>query len=292
MALIIDGKAIAAQVRSEIEKEIKALHDRSVTPGLGVILVGENPASMTYVKMKQKMCEELGIITKEFRPDAGITQEELMSLTNEFNSDPEIHGILIQLPLPDHIDQESALSNLSPEKDVDGFHPVNVGKMTLGEGGFIPATPAGIIELLMKSGKDPEGKHVVIIGRSRLVGRPLLNLLTQKRKGGNATVTLCHTRTKELSSHTNRADILIAAAGMPEFIDGSMVKKGVVVIDVGTNRVEDSTKKSGYKLVGDVHFDSVSEKAAAITPVPGGVGPMTIMMLMKNCVKAAGGWSS
>ena len=292
MALIIDGKAIAAQVRSEIEKEIKALQGRSVTPGLGVILVGENPASMTYVKMKQKMCEELGIITKEFLPDAGITQEELMSLTNEFNSDPEIHGILIQLPLPDHIDEESALSNLSPEKDVDGFHPVNVGKMTLGEGGFTPATPAGIIELLMKSGNDPEGKHVVIIGRSRLVGRPLLNLLTQKRKGGNATVTLCHTRTKDLSSHTNRADILIAAAGMPEFIDGSMVKKGVVVIDVGTNRVKDSSKKSGYKLVGDVHFDSVSEKAAAITPVPGGVGPMTIMMLMKNTVKAAGGWSS
>ena len=292
MALIIDGKAIAAQVRSEIEKEIKALQGRSVTPGLGVILVGENPASMTYVKMKQKMCEELGIITKEFLPDAGITQEELMSLTNEFNSDPEIHGILIQLPLPDHIDEESALSNVSPEKDVDGFHPVNVGKMTLGEGGFTPATPAGIIELLMKTGNDPEGKHVVIVGRSRLVGRPLLNLLTQKRKGGNATVTLCHTRTKELSSHTNRADILIAAAGMPEFIDGSMVKKGVVVIDVGTNSVKDSKKKSGYKLVGDVHFDSVSEKAAAITPVPGGVGPMTIMMLMKNSVKAAGGWSS
>ena len=292
MALIIDGKAIAVQVRSEIEKEIKALQGRSITPGLGVILVGENPASMTYVKMKQKMCEELGIITKEFRPNTGITQEELISLTNEFNSDPEIHGILIQLPLPDHIDEESALSNLSPEKDVDGFHPVNVGKMTLGEGGFTPATPAGIIELLMKSGNDPEGKHVVIVGRSRLVGRPLLNLLTQKRKGGNATVTLCHTRTKDLSSHTNRADILIAAAGMPEFIDGSMVKKGVVVIDVGTNRVKDSTKKSGYKLVGDVHFDSVSEKAAAITPVPGGVGPMTIMMLMKNCVKAAGGWSS
>ncbi len=292
MALIIDGKAIAAQVRSEIEEEIKVLRGRSVTPGLGVILVGENPASMTYVKMKQKMCEELGIITKEFRPDAGITQEELMSLTNKFNSDPEIHGILIQLPLPDHIDEESALSNVSPEKDVDGFHPVNVGKMTLGEGGFIPATPAGIIELLMRSGNDPEGKHVVIVGRSRLVGRPLLNLLTQKKQGGNATVTLCHTRTKELSSHTNRADILVAAAGMPEFIAGSMVKKGVVVIDVGTNRVKDSTKKSGYKLVGDVHFDSVSEKAAAITPVPGGVGPMTIMMLMKNSVKAAGGWSS
>ena len=290
MALIIDGKAIAAQLRSEIEEEINTLQNRSITPGLGVILVGENPASMSYVKMKQKMCKTLGITTKEFRPDAGITQEELMSLTNEFNSDPEIHGILIQLPLPDHIDEETALSNVTPEKDVDGFHPFNVGKMTLGEGGFIPATPAGIIELLMRSGNNPEGKHVVIIGRSRLVGRPLLNLLTQKREGGNATVTLCHTRTKELSTHTKQADILIAAAGMPEFIDGSMIKKGAVVIDVGTNRVKDGTKKSGYKLVGDVHFDSVSEKAAAITPVPGGVGPMTIMMLMKNTVKAAGGW--
>ncbi len=291
MALIIDGKDIATQVRSEIEGEINSLQNRSITPGLGVILVGENPASMTYVKMKQKMCKTLGIMSKEFRPDEGITQEELMSLTNEFNSDPEIHGILIQLPLPDHINEKTALSNVSPEKDVDGFHPVNVGKVTLGEGGFIPATPAGIIEELMRSGNNPEGKHVVIVGRSRLVGRPLLNLLTQKREGGNATVTLCHTRTKELSDHTKQADILIAAAGMPEFINGSMIKKGAVIIDVGTNRVKDATKKSGYKLVGDVHFDSVSEKAAAITPVPGGVGPMTIMMLMKNTVKAAGGWS-
>ena len=292
MALIIDGKAIAAQLRIEIEEEIKALQSRSITPGLGVILVGENPASMTYVKMKQKMCKALGITTKEFRPSETVTQEELISLTNEFNSDTEIHGILIQLPLPDHIDERTVLSNVSPEKDVDGFHPVNVGKVTLGEGGFIPATPAGIIELLMRSGNNPEGKHVVIVGRSRLVGRPLLNLLTQKREGGNATVTLCHTRTKALSSHTKQADILIAAAGMPEFIDGSMIKEGAVIIDVGTNRVEDATKKSGYKLVGDVHFESVSGKAAAITPVPGGVGPMTIMMLMKNNVKAAGGWSS
>ena len=290
MALLIDGNAIAAQLRSEIEGEIKTLQSRSITPGLGVILVGENPASMTYVRMKQKMCKTLGIKTKEFRPDEGITQEELMSLTNEFNSDPEIHGILIQLPLPDHIDEKTALSNVTPEKDVDGFHPVNVGKMTLGKGGFIPATPAGIIELLMRSGNNPEGKHVVIVGRSRLVGRPLLNLLTQKREGGNATVTLCHTKTKKLSAHTKQADILIAAAGMPEFINGSMIKEGAVVIDVGTNRVKDAAKKSGYKLVGDVHFDSVSEKAAAITPVPGGVGPMTIMMLMKNTVKAAGGW--
>ena len=290
MALLIDGNAIAAQLRSEIEGEIKTLQSRSITPGLGVILVGENPASMTYVRMKQKMCKTLGIKTKEFRPDEGITQEELMSLTNEFNSDPEIHGILIQLPLPDHIDEKTALSNVTPEKDVDGFHPVNVGKVTLGEGGFIPATPAGIIELLMRSGNNPEGKHVVIVGRSRLVGRPLLNLLTQKREGGNATVTLCHTKTKKLSAHTKQADILIAAAGMPEFINGSMIKEGAVVIDVGTNRVKDAAKKSGYKLVGDVHFDSVSEKAAAITPVPGGVGPMTIMMLMKNTVKAAGGW--
>jgi len=200
----------------------------------------------------------------------------------------DIHGILVQLPLPKHIDEKEALSTVAYEKDVDGFHPMNVGKMTLGQGGFVPATPAGIIELLMRSGNNPEGKHVVIVGRSRIVGRPLLNLLTQKREGGNATVTLCHTRTHDLSDHTKQADILIAAAGMPGMINGSMIKEGVVVIDVGTNRVEDPSKKSGYRLVGDVDFDSVAEKAKAITPVPGGVGPMTIMMLMKNTVAAAG----
>ena len=291
MADIINGNEIADQIRSEIVNEIARLKENNIIPGLGVILVGDDPASNTYVRMKQKMCEDLGIVSKDFRPEDDITQGELQALINEFNSDSEIHGILVQLPLPDHINEKDALSTVAYEKDVDGFHPMNVGKMTLGEGGFVPATPAGIIEILLRSGNNPEGKNVVIVGRSRIVGRPLLNLLTQKREGGNATVTLCHTRTPDLSIHTKQADILIAAAGMAGMINGSMVKEGVVVIDVGTNRIEDPSKKSGYRLVGDVDFDSVAEKAKAITPVPGGVGPMTIMMLMKNTVTAAGGWS-
>ena len=289
MVEIINGKEIAEEIRSDIENEILNLKNRNITPGLAVILVGNDPASQTYVRMKQKMCDDLGIITKDSRPNSDISQEELHALIEQFNSDHQIHGILVQLPLPDHIDEKSALSKVLPEKDVDGFHPVNVGKVTLGEGGYIPATPAGIIEILMRSGNDPSGKYVVIIGRSRIVGRPLLNLLTQKRKGGNATVTLCHTGTQELSFHTSQADIIIAAAGSANIIDGSMIKEGVIIIDVGMNRVEDSTKKTGYRLIGDVNFDSVSEKAAAITPVPGGVGPLTIIMLMKNCVIAAGG---
>ena len=291
MAEIISGKEIADQIRSEIVSEIARLNENNIIPGLGVILVGNDPASDTYVRMKQKMCSDLGILTKDFRPEDNITQDDLHAFINEFNTDEGIHGILVQLPLPKHINEKEALSTVSYEKDVDGFHPINVGKTTLGEGGFVPATPAGIIEILLRSGNNPEGKHVVIVGRSRIVGRPLLNLLTQKREGGNATVTLCHTRTPDLSIHTKHADILIAAAGMPSIIKGSMIKEGVVIIDVGTNRVEDNSKKSGYCLVGDVDFDSVAEKAKAITPVPGGVGPMTIMMLMKNTVLAAGGWS-
>ena len=286
---IINGNEIANEIRSEIENELVQLKNRNITPGLAVILVGDDPASNTYVRMKQKMCDELGIKTKDSRPNSDISQEELHLLIEKFNSDDEIHAILVQLPLPDHIDEKLALSKVLPEKDVDGFHPVNVGKVTLGEGGYIPATPAGIIEILMRSGNDPAGKNLVIIGRSRIVGRPLLNLLTQKRKGGNATVTLCHTGTKDLSFHTLNADIIIAAAGSVNILDASMIKEGVVIIDVGANRVEDPTKKSGYRLVGDVNFDSVVEKASAITPVPGGVGPLTIIMLMKNCVIAAGG---
>jgi len=291
LAEIISGKEIADQIRSEVVSEIARLKEKNIIPGLGVILVGNDPASDTYVRMKQKMCSDLGILTKDFRPEDNITQDDLHAFINEFNTDEEIHGILVQLPLPKHINEKEALSTVSYEKDVDGFHPINVGKTTLGEGGFVPATPAGIIEILLRSGNNPEGKHVVIVGRSRIVGRPLLNLLTQKREGGNATVTICHTRTPDLSIHTKHADILIAAAGMPSIIKGSMIKEGVVIIDVGTNRVEDNSKKSGYRLVGDVDFDSVAEKAKAITPVPGGVGPMTIMMLMKNTVLAAGGWS-
>ena len=289
MVEIINGKEIAEDIRVEIENEILKLKNRNVTPGLAVILVGEDPASRTYVRMKQKMCGNLGITTKDSRPDSDISQEELHALIEKYNSDDEIHGILVQLPLPDHIDENLALSKVLPEKDVDGFHPANVGKVTLGEGGYVPATPAGIIEILLRSGNDPAGKNIVIIGRSRIVGRPLLNLLTQKRKGGNATVTMCHTATKDLSFHTSNADIIIAAAGSKNILDASMIKKGVVIIDVGMNRVKDSSKKSGSRLVGDVNFDSVAEKASAITPVPGGVGPLTIIMLMKNCVLAAGG---
>lgn len=291
MVEIISGKEIADQIRSEIVNEIARLKETNIIPGLGVILVGDDPASNTYVRMKQKMCEDLGIVSKDFRPEDNVTQDELHALINKFNNDSEIHGILVQLPLPDHINEKDALSTVAYQKDVDGFHPMNVGKMTLGEGGFVPATPAGIIEILLRSGNNPEGKNVVIVGRSRIVGRPLLNLLTQKCEGGNATVTLCHTRTPDLSIHTKQADIIIAAAGMAGMINGSMVKEGVVVIDVGTNRIEDPSKKSGYRLVGDVDFESVAKKAKAITPVPGGVGPMTIMMLMKNTVTAAGGWS-
>jgi len=286
---IINGKEIASEIRIEIENEILKLKNNNITPGLAVILVGEDPASRTYVRMKQKMCIDLGIITKDSRPNSNISQEELHALIEEYNSDDKIHGILVQLPLPDHIDENLALSKVLPEKDVDGFHPTNVGKVTLGEGGYVPATPAGIIEILLRSGNDTTGKNIVIIGRSRIVGRPLLNLLTQKRNGGNATVTMCHTSTKNLSFHTSNADIIIAAAGSKNILDASMIKEGVVIIDVGMNRVKDTSKKSGYRLVGDVNFDSVSEKAAAITPVPGGVGPLTIIMLMKNCVLAAGG---
>lgn len=289
MIKIINGREIAKDIRSEIEIEILNLKNRNIIPGLAVILVGDDPASNTYVRMKQKMCAELGIRTKDARPNSNISQEELHALIEEYNSDNEIHGILVQLPLPEQIDENLALSKVLPEKDVDGFHPTNVGKVTLGEGGYVPATPAGIIEILLRSGNDPAGKNIVIIGRSRIVGRPLLNLLTQKRKGGNATVTMCHTSTKDLSFHTSKADIIIVAAGATNILDASMIKEGVVIIDVGTNRVEDSSKKSGYKLIGDVNFDSVAEKASAITPVPGGVGPLTIIMLMKNCVIAAGG---
>lgn len=289
MVTIINGKEIAKEIRGEIETEISNLKSRNITPGLAVILVGEDPASDTYVRMKQKMCSDLGISTKDSRPNSDLSQDELHALIEKYNLDEEIHGILVQLPLPDHIDENLALSKVLPEKDVDGFHPVNVGKVTLGEGGFVPATPAGIIEILLRSGNDPAGKNIVIIGRSRIVGRPLLNLLTLKRKGGNATVTMCHTGTKDLSFHTLKADIIIVAAGSANILDASMIKEGAVIIDVGTNRVEDSTKKSGYRLVGDINYESVAEKASAITPVPGGVGPLTIIMLMKNCVIAAGG---
>lgn len=286
-AKIIDGNKIAAELRAELAEEIKALAERSVVPGLAVVLVGDNPASQVYVRMKEKACEEMGIASFEHRLPKETTEEQLLALVTQLNTDARVHGILVQLPLPDHISEKKVLNAIDPTKDVDGFHPVNVGKMLVGEPGFLPCTPWGCQQMLVRSGYDPKGKHVVIVGRSNIVGKPLAAILMQKAPGADATVTVCHSRTKNIGAITGQADILIAAMGVPEFVKADMVKPGAVVIDVGVNRIEDKTKKSGYRLVGDVDFAAVSEKAEAISPVPGGVGPMTITMLLKNTVEAA-----
>ena len=251
------------------------------------MLVGEDPASKSYVTAKERACEELGIFSDDNRLPADIGQAELMDLVDKLNKDPKINGILVQLPLPKHLDESEVLLAIDPAKDVDGFHPVNVGKMVVGEKAFLPCTPHGIIQLLVRSGVKIEGAEVVIVGRSNIVGKPIANMLIQKNDTGNATVTVCHTRTKDLAEHVRRADIIIAAAGRPNTVTADMVKEGAVVIDVGVNRVEDATKKRGYRLVGDVDFAAVSEKASLITPVPGGVGPMTITMLLFNTVASA-----
>jgi methylenetetrahydrofolate dehydrogenase (NADP+)/methenyltetrahydrofolate cyclohydrolase len=286
-AKIIDGKQIAAQMREELKAEAARLKERGIVPGLGVILVGDNPASQSYVTAKEKACREIGIYSDDNRLPASTGQRELIALISRMNSDPKIHGILVQLPLPKHLDESEVLFAVNPEKDVDGFHPVNVGKMVAGQRAFLPCTPNGVVQLLLRSGVRIEGAHVVIVGRSNIVGKPLANMLIQKSPTGNATVTVCHTRTKNLSSHTLRADIIVAAAGCPNAITADMVKEGAVVIDVGVNRIEDATKKSGFRLVGDVDFEGVKEKASLITPVPGGVGPMTITMLLYNTVESA-----
>jgi methylenetetrahydrofolate dehydrogenase (NADP+)/methenyltetrahydrofolate cyclohydrolase len=286
-AKIIDGKQIAADMRAKLRTDVAALAKKGVVPGLGVILVGDDPASKSYVTAKQKACEEIGIYSDDNRLSASIPQNQLMSYINRLNKDPRIHGILTQLPLPRHFDELEVLMAIDPAKDVDGFHPINVGKMVTGQNAFLPCTPHGVIQLLLKSGVKIEGANVVIVGRSNIVGKPLANILIQKSPLGNATVTVCHTRTKNLAEHTKRADIVIAAAGHPNTITADMIKDGAVVIDVGVNRVEDSTKKAGYRLVGDVDFENVKEKASLITPVPGGVGPMTITMLLYNTVESA-----
>jgi methylenetetrahydrofolate dehydrogenase (NADP+)/methenyltetrahydrofolate cyclohydrolase len=286
-ARIIDGKQVAAEMRAELKAEVARLKEQGIVPGLGVILVGEDPASKSYVTAKERACEEIGIYSDDHRLDASISQQELMALVETMNHDPKINGILVQLPLPGGLNESDVLLAIDPAKDVDGFHPVSVGKMVVGEKAFLPCTPHGIIQLLIRSGVKIEGAEVVIVGRSNIVGKPLANMLIQKNDMGNATVTVCHTRTKHLSSHTKRADILIAAAGRPNTITADMVKDDVVVIDVGVNRVEDATKKRGYRLVGDVDFEAVKEKASLITPVPGGVGPMTITMLLYNTVESA-----
>jgi methylenetetrahydrofolate dehydrogenase (NADP+) / methenyltetrahydrofolate cyclohydrolase len=286
-AKIIDGKQIAACLRSELKIEVAKLKKQSIVPGLGVILVGQDPASQSYVTAKEQACEEIGIYSDDNRLPENTTQKELIALVNKMNADPKINGILVQLPLPKHFDESEVLLTINPEKDVDGFHPVNIGKMVAGKKTFLPCTPHGVIQLLQRSGVKLEGADVVVVGRSNIVGKPVANMLIQKSPTGNATVTICHTKTKDLASHTRRADIIIAAAGRPNTITADMVKDGVVVIDVGVNRIEDATKKKGFRLVGDVDFDAVKEKASLITPVPGGVGPMTITMLLYNTVESA-----
>ncbi len=286
-AKIIDGKAIAEQMRLELKDEIAILRDKGIVPGLGVILVGEDPASVSYVSSKEKACRDIGIFSDDNRLPADTSEQELLALVDRMNKDPKIHGILVQLPLPKHIDENKVLLAISPEKDVDGFHPINVGKMVVGEDAFLPCTPHGVIQLLLRSKVKISGAHVVVVGRSNIVGKPVANMLVQKKDTGNATVTICHTRTQDISYFTKQADILIAAAGKPNMITADMVKDGVVVIDVGVNRVDDPTAKKGYRLVGDVDFDAVKEKASLITPVPGGVGPMTITMLLYNTVRSA-----
>ena len=287
MAEIIDGKKVAAEIRQEVKQGVDELKARGVTPGLAVVLVGDNPASAVYVRMKAKACEEVGIYSRVIRMPQEASQRELERVVDELNDDEAIHGMLVQLPLPPQIEEKPITWRISPEKDADGFHPMNVGRMMIGDPeAFRPATPAGVIELLMRSGHNPEGKRVTIVGRSNIVGRPLCVLLSQKMKGGNATVTLAHSRTPELPAVLREADILVAAIGVPEFVKADSVKPGAVVIDVGVNRVDDPSTEKGYRLVGDVAFDEVSKVAAAITPVPGGVGPMTIAMLLSNCMAA------
>ena len=285
-AEILSGSEVAAGIREELKARIKELKSKGVTPGLVIVRVGDDPASLSYISGKSKASEELGIYSETivFPQDAG--EEEVVARVEELDRDPKFHGILVQLPLPEHIDTERVLNAIDPGKDVDGFHPVNAGRLLSGEPCFVPCTPGGIQELLVRSGNSPEGKHVVICGRSNLVGKPLMALLVQKRKNANATVTVCHTGTKDLASLTRQADILVACMGSPKAVTADMVKEGVVVIDVGVNRVPDATKKSGFRLVGDTDFDAIKEKAKAITPVPGGVGPMTVTMLMVNTVRA------
>ena len=286
-AKIIDGKAISEVIRFELKEKVARLSARGKRPGLGVILVGDNPASRSYVTAKERACERIGIYSDDNRLPADTSEAELLNKIDQMNQDPRIHGILVQLPLPKHIDESTILLAIDPAKDVDGFHPMNVGKMMIGEETFFPCTPHGVVQMLMRSGIETAGKHVVVVGRSNIVGKPVANMLLQKKEGANATVTLCHTGTTDLGSFTRQADILIAASGWPNTITTEMVKPDAVVIDVGVNRVEDASKKNGYRLVGDVDFDGVSTVASHITPVPGGVGPMTITMLLYNTVLSA-----
>ena len=287
-ATIIDGRLMAADIRAEIAQGVSELRAQSgVQPGLAAVLVGDDPASAVYVRNKHQACNDAGMFSETFALDASASQEDIVSLARRLNTDDRFHGILVQLPLPAHVDERDVIAEVSPDKDVDGIHPVNGGRLLEGRPRFVPATPAAVQTMLMRSGADPAGKHVVILGRSNIVGKPLAALLMQKGPGGNATVTLCHTATPDIAEHTRRADIIVAAVGRPRMLTGDMAPEGVVVIDVGMNRVPDPSTKSGSRLVGDVDFAEVQAKARAITPVPGGVGPMTITMLLRNTLQAA-----
>lgn len=287
-AKLIDGKAVAEQINGETAAGVAKLkEEHKLQPGLAVVLIGDDPASQTYVNMKSKKSAELGIYSEKRILPKETTQKEVLSIIEELNNDGRINGILVQSPPPPHIDEDAIINAIRPEKDVDCFHPENVGRMLNGEeDGFMPCTPYGVMMLLKYSGIDPDGKHAVILGRSNIVGKPMMALLVQKTKGANATVTVCHSRTQNIAHYTRQADILIAAIGRPEFVKADMVKEGVVIIDVGMNRVEDASHPKGFRNTGDVDFKNVSEKASYITPVPGGVGPMTIATLMRNTLKA------
>ena len=288
-AQIISGREIADEIRAELSERVAALKaDSGVIPGLATVLVGEDPASQMYVGMKNKAAAAMGIESKQITLPADTSEAELLGIVGGLNADPRVHGILVQLPLPDGIDEGKVIEAIDPSKDVDGFHPISVGRLATDSGDFFaPCTPAGVVEMLLRSGHDPDGQHVVIVGRSNIVGRPLASLLLRKAPGGNATVTVTHSRTPDLGAVTRTADILVVAMGRPEMITAEMVSPGTVVIDVGTNRVDDPSRERGYRVCGDVLFDEVKEVAAAISPVPGGVGPMTITMLLANTVKSA-----
>jgi methylenetetrahydrofolate dehydrogenase (NADP+)/methenyltetrahydrofolate cyclohydrolase len=287
-AELISGKDMAASIREEVKERLVGLKEFGLTPGLAVVLLGEDPASQVYVRSKNKAATEAGIYSRQITLPEDTPEEELLGVVAGLNADPEIHGILVQLPLPDPIAETNVLSAIDPIKDVDGFHPVNVGRLASGDPDVLaPCTPSGVTEMLLRSGHDPAGKHAVVVGRSHLVGRPMAALLLRKVPGGNATVTVAHTRTPDLGAVTREADILIVAIGQPDLIRGDMVKPGAVVIDVGVNRVDDNTRERGYRLTGDVAYDEVKEIASAISPVPGGVGPMTIAMLLSNTVEVA-----
>ena len=286
-AEIIDGRKIAGEIREELKQRVERLKEKGVTPGLMAILLGEDPGSLSYLRSIAKGCEALGIYTETVTLPETATQEELQKKIEELNKDPKCHGIILQLPLPKHLNTLMAESAISPDKDVDGTNPISTGKLLLGEETFFPSTPYGVQELLVRSGNSPDGKHVVICGRSNIVGKPLVGILIQKKKGCNATVTVCHTGTKDMPSITRQADILVAAMGKAKAITADMVKEGAIVMDVGVNQIEDPENPGKSKLVGDVDFEAVKEKAGAITPVPGGTGPVTTALLMANTVRAA-----